>query len=191
MKKTIYFLILFLSFSAHSQENKSIALEQDIATCYDNWFKKSNVDFDEFKKYFESYFIVNNLIDSKLTSEKRYEAILKILENPPKNLPKFQNKNNIIELLKKLNISSSDIMKRKQLNCLVDYYKINKSKLKSDSGIYAIGTTLEHLQRAQGISQELLVSSIKMNMNKNEFKKDVVQNSLVILLLPELILLTD
>jgi hypothetical protein len=73
----------------------------------------------------------------------------------------------------------------------MDFYKTNKSKLENKSGIYAIGITLEHVERAPGVSQELLVSSIRMNLNKNELKKDIVQISLVILLFPELILLTD
>lgn len=191
MKKIIFLLILSVSFTSNSQDNTTITTEKNIASCYNNWFKKSDVDFEEFKNYFESYFINNNLIDSKLESDKRYEAILKILENPPKKLPKFGNKNKVFEQLKKLNISSTDIIKRKQLQCLFDFYNTNKNKLKKDSGIYAIGITLEHLERAPGVSQELLVSSIKMNINKNEFTKNIVQQSLVILLLPELILLTD
>lgn len=191
MKKIILLLILSVSFTSNSQDNTTTTTEKNIASCYNNWFKKSDVDFEEFKNYFELYFINNNLIDSKLEADKRYEAILKILENPPKKLPPFSNKNKVVEQLKKLAISSTDIVKRKQLQCLFDFYKTNKNNLKKDSGIYAIGITLEHLERAPGVSQELLVSSIKMNINKNEFKKNIVQQSLVILLLPELILLTD
>jgi hypothetical protein len=191
MKKILFLLILSVSFQSNSQDNSTITTEKNIASCYNNWFKKSEVDLVEFQNQFESYFIVNKLIDSNLTTDKKYEAILKILENPPKKLPKFQNKNSLVELIKKLNISNSDIIKRGQLKCLMDFYKTNKSKLENKSGIYAIGITLEHVERAPGVSQELLISSIRMNLNKNELKKDIVQISLVILLFPELILLTD
>jgi len=95
MKKMMFFVIVLSFFSCgqaiKGQENYT-TLETKVEKCYDDWFAKNDVDWNELQKSFENYFSSSGISRKNEPLEEQYEKILSYISRPIHGFPKMKDK---------------------------------------------------------------------------------------------------
>ncbi len=106
---------------------------------------------------------------------------MKFWERPTKQFPIFKNKKKVVEIKEKLGLTKQDILRKKQLDCFTNKYVENRSVVDTTSSYYAFGATLETVREIPDISPGLIAGAINMTMKKEDLKKELYQNTIVLM----------
>ena len=179
----LFWIVLVISCSGRAtnkQENYT-QLEVKVEKCYDDWFGKNNVDWDDLQKSFEEYFTSFGISKTDEPIEKQYENILSYISRPIHGFPKLKDKKKIIEIRNKLKLSEKDIFSYKQLSCYTDIYIQNKKNIDTTSCFYVFGSCFEDITQIPDISPGLLASAILMFIDIEELKKPIYQKTIILM----------
>jgi len=178
-----FWIVLLISCSGQAtnkQENYT-PLEMQVEKCYNDWFDKNNVDWNDLQKSFEEYFTSFGILKTDEPIEKQYKNILSYISRPIHGFPKLKDKKKIIEIRNKLKLSENDVFLNKQLYCYTDIYILNKTNIDTTSCFYVFGSCFEEMTQIPDISPGLLAHAILMFIDIEELKKPIYQKTIILM----------
>ena len=165
------------------QEADSVSTngEMEAEACLSSWMRTSNVDESELRKSMENYFVDNGLISNDIPKSSQYKQILGFIAQPTQRFPPFSDKQNIVDITKKLELSSQEIMAKKQLDCFRSAFKTHWNPSDTTSAFYAWGDVLETLDQVPNVSPGVVASALSLYMTEADLNKPLYQTAIALM----------
>jgi DNA-binding MarR family transcriptional regulator len=167
-------------------------LESGVIECLNVEYEKSDVELEEVRQIFESYFAKGGITKASDTKAKQYQDILNFWERPTMQFPMFEDKSKVAEMAQRLSLNQADIMQKNQLRCLANIYEENEATIDTLSSLATFGAILSTVKQVPNVSPGLIAGGLNLAMQKDDLDKELYQNAIALMYLFDMSLfLTD
>lgn len=174
-------VIILLAACQQKQYDNYSELEKQSEQCMDAYLEDHDVKWKDIQPVFEDYFASAEITNPDDDPAKQYMDILKYWANPSGRFPVFKEKNKILKVKKKLDLSKKEIKANKHLSCFRKIYEENRASIDSTSTYAAFGKTLKAVNNAPDISPGIVAGGLFSNIEKDDLGKPVYQKAITMM----------
>jgi hypothetical protein len=155
--------------------------ESEAEACLDEWFHAHGVDQQKLRTSIENYFIAGGITKRTDPLAKQYQGMLEFIARPSKPFPTFSDRKEIVQMSEQLGLSSTDILSKKQLSCMLQSFRTHSIASDSTSAFYAWGDILSTIEQVPNVSPGLVASALPDYMTDEDFNCPLYQTAIALM----------